>query len=99
MHDAFTARAESAPPGSDVQFAAFQASVSTAVNPASLRAILDGDLPAGLQLDSGLRWRVLKRLTTDSYTLSANVENLMLQDKAGTHLSDTHRSMSNPSKG
>ena len=27
--------------------------------------------------------------TTDSYTLGANVENLTLQDKAGTHLSDT----------
>ena len=27
--------------------------------------------------------------TTDSYTLDANVENLTLQDKTGTHLSDT----------
>jgi aminopeptidase N len=64
LHDAFTARARSAPSGSDVQFAAVQAAISTAVDPAMLRAVLDGDLPSGLELDPGLRWRAFKRLAS-----------------------------------
>ncbi|MGY2874825.1 aminopeptidase N [Marmoricola sp. URHA0025 HA25] len=64
LHDAFTTRARSAAPGSDVQLAALHAGISTAAAPDGLRRLLDGDLPAGVALDSGLRWRVLKRLTS-----------------------------------
>jgi large repetitive protein len=38
---------------------------------------------------SGVGTGVDSVFTTDSYTLDANVENLTLQDKTGTHLSDT----------
>ncbi|MBW8751897.1 MAG: ERAP1-like C-terminal domain-containing protein [Propionibacteriales bacterium] len=64
LHDAFTARARSASPGSDVQLAAVQAAVSTAVAAEPLRAMLGGDLPPGVELDSGLRWRIFKRLAS-----------------------------------
>jgi aminopeptidase N len=61
---AYLERAQSAGAGSDLQLAAAQAAVSTAVDPAPLRALLAGDLVSGLEVDSGLRWRVLKRLTS-----------------------------------
>jgi aminopeptidase N len=64
LHDAFTSRARSASPGSDVQLAAVQAAVSTAVAAEPLRGMLGGNLPPGVELDSGLRWRIFKRLAS-----------------------------------
>lgn len=64
LHDAFTVRAGTAAAGSDLQLSAVQAAIATAVSPEPLRALLEGALPDGLELDSGLRWRVLKRLAS-----------------------------------
>jgi aminopeptidase N len=64
LHEAFTARARTAPAGSDLQLAAVQAAVSTANAATPLRAMLDGDLLPGLEMDSGLRWRIFKRLAS-----------------------------------
>jgi aminopeptidase N len=65
LHDAFTTRARTAPASSDLQLAAVQAAVSTAVTTGPLRELLAGDHGlAGLEVDSGLRWRALKRLTS-----------------------------------
>jgi aminopeptidase N len=64
LFDAFWARATSAPPGSDLQLAATQAAVMQDDSPARLRSLLAGDLLPGLELDSGLRWRLLKRLAS-----------------------------------
>jgi aminopeptidase N len=64
LHDAFWERAVSAPAGSDLQFAAIQAAVMQDDSPARLRSLLAGDLPPGLELDPGLRWRLLKRLSS-----------------------------------
>ena len=52
-----------AAPGSTMQLAAYQATVDSAGDPATLRAWLAGrDLPAGLEIDLDLRWRTLVRL-------------------------------------
>jgi aminopeptidase N len=65
LHEAFTTRAETAAPGSDLQLAAVQSAVSTAVRPEPLRALLEGRHGFDdLEVDSGMRWRVLKRLTS-----------------------------------
>jgi aminopeptidase N len=61
---AYRERAESAPPGSGLQIAAAQAAILCAPDPAPLRAALTGDWLPGLEPDSGLRWRLLKRLTS-----------------------------------
>lgn len=64
LFDAFWTRAATAPPGSDLQLAATQAAVMQDDSPDHLRGLLAGDLPAGLELDQGLRWRLLKRLSS-----------------------------------
>ena len=64
LHAAFRARASSAPTGSDLQFAAVQAAIGTAPAEDGLRALLAGDVPDGIVVDSGLRWRALKRLSS-----------------------------------
>ena len=52
-----------AAPGSTMQLAAYQATVDSAGDPATLRAWLAGrDLPTGLDIDLDLRWRTLVRL-------------------------------------
>jgi aminopeptidase N len=61
---AYRERAESAAPGSDLQLAAAQAAILCAPDPAPLRSLLTGEWLPGLEVDSGLRWRVLKRLTS-----------------------------------
>ena len=65
IHRAAVARLETAPPGSVLQLAAFQNAASSAVDVGLLRAWRDGeDLPADLDLDLDLRWRILTRLAT-----------------------------------
>jgi aminopeptidase N len=80
LHEAFTARARSAAPGSDVQFAAVQAAVSTAVDAGWLRALLTGDLPPGLELDAGLRWRVFRRLASLGATDLDELDKVLADD-------------------
>jgi aminopeptidase N len=64
LHDAFVARATSAPAGSELQLAAAQGAVLTAPEPEPLRALLAGDWVPGLTVDAGMRWRAFKRLTS-----------------------------------
>jgi aminopeptidase N len=64
LHDAFLARATSAAEGSELQLAAVQAAVLCAPEPEPLRALLAGSWLPGLEVDAGLRWRALKRLTS-----------------------------------
>lgn len=63
VHVACLAKATACDPGSTLQLAAFQGAASSAVDPDLLRAWLAGDrLPAGVEVDLDLRWRVLVRL-------------------------------------
>jgi aminopeptidase N len=64
IHQAFVERTSSAPAGSELQFAAAQGAIGTAPDVGWLRAKLSGDLWAGVELDSGLRWKILQRLTS-----------------------------------
>ena len=65
VHRASRARLDTAEPGSTVQLAAFQSTISTAADATELRAWLGGaDLPAGVSADLDLRWRILIRLAT-----------------------------------
>jgi aminopeptidase N len=64
LHAAFLDRATTAPAGSTLQLAAFQAAASSCSDTARLQAWLDGSLPDGLELDLDLRWRVLARLAS-----------------------------------
>ncbi|CUR60087.1 Membrane alanyl aminopeptidase, Metallo peptidase, MEROPS family M01 [metagenome] len=63
VHRASHARLASAEPGSTVQLAAFQSTVSSSADPAELRSWLaEQALPTGLSLDLDLRWRILVQL-------------------------------------
>ncbi|MFL6105462.1 MAG: aminopeptidase N [Marmoricola sp.] len=64
IHLAFRERAASAAAGSEIQFAAVDGAIGTADDPAWLRGLLDGGLWPGMELDAGLRWQVLQRLTS-----------------------------------
>ncbi len=63
VHAAAVQVVDSSPTGSDRQLAGFRLAVLTAAEPDRLRAWLGGhELPAGVVLDSGLTWGVVKRL-------------------------------------
>jgi aminopeptidase N len=64
IHAAFASRAETAEAGSDLQLAAVQAWVATADDPSELRDLLSQPHLQGLVVDSGLRWRALRRLAS-----------------------------------
>ncbi len=62
---AFVSRLRTATPASEQQLAALRGSIRTATSSDLLRGWLDGSgLPAGVDLDLDLRWRVLGRLAT-----------------------------------
>ena len=64
IHAAFRERAASAPQGSELQFAAAQGAIGTSDDEAWLRSVLDGGTWPGLDLDTGMRWKVLQRLSS-----------------------------------
>ncbi len=63
INAAALAKAIASDAGSTLQLAAFQATVSSATDAGQLRPWLDGhELPAGIELDLDLRWRILVQL-------------------------------------
>ena len=65
VHAVSVAKLASAPAGSTLQLAAFQAAASSSRDSGQLRAWLDGRvLPDGLEIDLDLRWRLLTQLAT-----------------------------------
>ncbi|MEN8705385.1 MAG: aminopeptidase N [Nocardioides marinisabuli] len=79
VHTASLAAAQAAEPGSTLQLAAYQAAVSSSASTDLLEGWLMGrDLPAGVELDLALRWRVLVRLAVlgavDRDDLGAHLE-------------------------
>jgi aminopeptidase N len=88
LHDAFVARATSASAGSELQLAAAQGAILTAPGPEPLRALLADDWLPGLVVDSGLRWRALKRLTSLGETDLDELDKALADDNdAKTQLS------------
>ncbi|MGB0102129.1 MAG: aminopeptidase N [Nocardioides sp.] len=63
VHESALAKLGGLAPGSERQFAAFRAAISSAEDPAQLRTWL-GAAPEGIELDLDLRWRLLVRLAT-----------------------------------
>ncbi|MCZ4497760.1 MAG: Membrane alanyl aminopeptidase Metallo peptidase family [Marmoricola sp.] len=63
LHTAFLTRAGSAAPGSDLQLAGLHGAVTTASDPGWLTDLVAAP-PPGIDVDAGLRWRVLRRLAT-----------------------------------
>ncbi len=79
VHTASLAAARAAEAGSTLQLAAYQAAVSSCASTDLLEGWLMGrDLPAGVELDLALRWRVLVRLAVlgavDRADLDAHLE-------------------------
>ncbi len=79
VHAASHRRLATAEPGSTVQLAAFQSTVSSSADVAELRAwCRERDLPRGLELDLDLRWRILVQLAclgeTDRSELQARLD-------------------------
>jgi aminopeptidase N len=65
LHTAYEARARSAPTGSDLMLAAVQAWIGSSDDPDELRTVLAPAPPwPGLEVDAGVRWRVVRRLAT-----------------------------------
>lgn len=65
VHRATLAKAHHSGAGTPLQLAAFQAAVASTQAAADLRVWLAGaDLPAGVEIDLDLRWRLLVRLAT-----------------------------------
>jgi aminopeptidase N len=84
LHRAYFARAATAVPGSDLQLSAIQAAISTAPTTVGLRALLAAEVPDGIVLDSGLRWRVLKRLTSLGDTTRDELDRELAADEDST---------------
>ncbi|HET6168158.1 MAG TPA: aminopeptidase N [Marmoricola sp.] len=84
LHEAFLARAMSAAPGSELQLAAAQGAVLNAPEPEPLRALLAGDWLPGLPLDSAMRWRAFKRLSSLGATDLDELDKALSEDNDAT---------------
>jgi aminopeptidase N len=75
IHEAALARVATSAEGSTLQLAAFQLAASSARDAGALRAWLAGDeLPAGLEVDLDLRWRILVQLAALGATDRAELQ-------------------------
>jgi aminopeptidase N len=81
VHRATVAKLEGCEPGSTLQLAAYQGAVSSCTDAALLRSWLEGhDLPAGIELDVDLRWRVLVQLAVLGETDEAELDAALAAD-------------------
>ncbi|KRF17246.1 aminopeptidase N [Nocardioides sp. Soil797] len=81
IHAACRQLLERAPAGSTTQLAAFQGAVSSSNDVTGLREWLAGaGLPAGLEIDADLRWRLLIRVATLGGTDRAALDEELLTD-------------------
>ena len=90
LHRVARARLGTAPPGSAVALAAFQAVVDSCPDGDTLGCWLDGALPAGLAVDEDLRWRLLVRMAVLGATDRAGLDHALgLQPTAVAQVAHT----------
>ncbi len=83
FHAAASARVATSEPGSGVQLAAFRAAVASATDPSALRGWLDGaGLPAEVETDRDLRWRILIRLASLGAIERAELDDWLARDRS-----------------
>ncbi|MCW2813397.1 MAG: Membrane alanyl aminopeptidase Metallo peptidase family [Nocardioides sp.] len=96
VHDAVTALVSTLEPGSELQLSAFRAAVRTAGDVDVLRGWLDG-VPAGIELDADVRWRILVQLAGLGGTDTAELDAALVEDKtAATQVSHVRASTALP---
>jgi aminopeptidase N len=72
-----------AAPGSGRQLTALRTLVSCLTEPAQLAELLAGDVPAGVELDAELRWRLLRRLVILGAAGTAEIDAELARDNTG----------------
>jgi aminopeptidase N len=82
VHAATTGLVSSLPAGSEHQLAAFRAAIKSAGDPAVLSGWLD-DVPAGIEPDLDVRWRILVRLAALGGTDAASLDAELAADPTG----------------
>ena len=83
LHAAALARLRAAGAGSELQLAAFRTAITASTAPDELRAWLTEDLPAGLERDVDLRWRILVRLAALGATDAAELDAALAEEPTG----------------
>ncbi len=83
LHAAALVRLHAAQAGSELQLAAFRTAITASASPDELRAWLTEDLPAGLERDVDLRWRILVRLAALGATDAAELDAALAQEPTG----------------
>ncbi len=82
LHDAARERLRTATTGSGVQLAALRAVIAAETDTAALRTALDGrGLPAGVEADLDLRWRILVRLASLGAVERAELDDWLERDR------------------
>jgi aminopeptidase N len=96
VHEAVVGLLGSTDPGSELQLSAFRAAVRTAADVDVLRGWLDA-APAGIDLDSDVRWRILVQLAGLGGTAASELDTALAADKtAATQVSHVHAVTSLP---
>ncbi|MDO9454816.1 aminopeptidase N [Nocardioides sp.] len=96
VHDVTVSLVGTTEPGSELQLSAFRTAVRTADDTAVLRGWLT-DPPAGVDVDSDVRWRILVRLAILGGTDPAELDAALAADKtAATQVSHTEAVTSLP---
>jgi aminopeptidase N len=93
LHQACLARATTAEPGSTVQLAAFQGAVASCSSAAEVSRWLGGDVPAGVDVDLGLRWRFLVQLAALGGTDRATLDRFLADEPTATSRVDHARAV------
>jgi aminopeptidase N len=82
VHGAALARLDALEPGSERQLAAFRVAITSATEPARLRAWLEA-APPGIDIDLDLRWRLLGRLASLGATDRAELQVALVAEPTG----------------
>ncbi|KRF32386.1 aminopeptidase N [Nocardioides sp. Soil805] len=93
LHQACLARATTAEARSTVQLAAFQGAVASCRSTDELERWLDGHVPDGVEVDLGLRWRLLVRLAALGGTDRRTLDRFLADEPTATSRVDHARAV------